>query len=343
MQFLTMANDMTLSKLASRVGPRNVNDVLMTNGVSRAHNISAAYDEMCTNAIAGYSERSSDDTLVTEVSYQRKMSLLNTLTADAEVFETAALQGTDSWKVLSASNTIQGYLRIPVTITLPSANDVLGGSDVAVSADIYAKAMDCLRQGRDVDPSIFGAYSSRYSQSSPGVVNSVPAVNWFPIPWGEVTLYSSLSGSSMDIPVYPDDWSNNVQANYDTMPDLIYQYEPWQIYKSSGPRSVSYTFKMHRDMWSGDHRDGKCNELIRFCEACCYPRYYGAAVQTSTVTLYIAGNVLISGVLTDVKTTYSGPIGLDNVPLFVDLVLSITEVSQEALNYDTVARKGVIG
>ena len=202
--------------------------------------------------------------------------------------------------------------------------------------------MGYLSNQQDIDPSIFSEYSSRYNQSAPGA-SSVPAVNWFNIPWGEITLYSSLSGDSMDFPVYPDDWANSVQANYDTMPELIYQYEPWQIYKSSGPRSVSYTFKMHRDMWSGDHRDGKCNELIRFCEANCYPRYNGAAVQTSTVTLYIAGQSLITGVLTGVKTSYSGPIGLDSAPLFVDLTLDITEVSTEALNYDSVKRKGVIG
>ena len=342
MQFLAINNDVTLSQLAARVGSRNVDDVLQTNGVKRTHSIGLAYNDMCSKAIADYQERGVDGSFTTEVSYNRKMTILNSLTAEADVFETVSLQDGDSWKVLSSTNTIYGYLRMPPTVELPGSSDILGGTGVAVTKTIYTKAMAYLSNQQEIDPSIFSEYSSRYNQSAPGS-SSVPAVNWFNIPWGEITLYSSLSGDSIDFPVYPDGWSNNIQANYDTMPDLIYQYEPWQIYKSSGPRSVSYTFKMHRDMWSGDHRDGKCNELIRFCEANCYPRYNGAAVQTSTVTLYIAGQSLITGVLTAVKTSYSGPIGLDNAPLFVDLTLDITEVSAEALNYDSVRRKGVIG
>lgn len=342
MQFLAINNDVTLSQLAARVGSRNVDDVLQTNGVKRTHRVGSAYNDMCSKAITDYQERGVDGSLATEVSYSRKMTILNSLTAEADVFETVALQDGDSWKVLSSTNTIYGYLRMPPTVELPGSSDILGGTGIAVTKAIYTKAMGYLSNQQDIDPSIFSEYSSRYNQSAPGA-SSVPAVNWFNIPWGEITLYSSLSGDSMDFPVYPDDWANSVQANYDTMPELIYQYEPWQIYKSSGPRSVSYTFKMHRDMWSGDHRDGKCNELIRFCEANCYPRYNGAAVQTSTVTLYIAGQSLITGVLTGVKTSYSGPIGLDSAPLFVDLTLDITEVSAEALNYDSVKRKGVIG
>ena len=342
MQFLAISDDLTLSQLAARVGSRNVDDVLQANGLKRTHDIGAAYNAMCDEAIANYKERSVEGVYSDEVTYNRKMSLLNTLTGEADAFEIAALQDSDSWKVLSVTNTLYGYLRIPPSVELPNSSDVIGGDNTGISKSIYTKAMGYLSNKKDIDPSIFAEYSSRYNQSSAGT-SSVPAVNWFNIPWGEITLFSSLSGTSVDFPVYPDNWDNNIQANYDTMPDLIYQYEPWQIYKSSGPRSVPYTFKMHRDMWSGDHRDGKCNELIRFCEANCYPRYNGAAVQTSTVTLYIAGQSLISGVLTAVKTSYTGPIGLDNAPMFVDLTLDITEVSPEVLSYDTVARKGVIG
>ena len=100
---------------------------------------------------------------------------------------------------------------------------------------------------------------------------------------------------------------------------------------------------MHRDMWSGDHRDGKCNDLIRFCQANCYPDYNGAAVNTSIVSLYVAGQCLIRGILTEVKTTWSGPIGLDGFYLAVSMSLTFTEVSDIPLNYSTVRRKGLIG
>ncbi|MCM1222697.1 MAG: hypothetical protein NC548_50395, partial [Lachnospiraceae bacterium] len=136
-----------------------------------------------------------------------------------------------------------------------------------------------------------------------------------------------------------------VHANYDTMPDLLYQYEPWQIYKGSGPRTVTYDFDIHRDMWSGDHRDGKCNELIRFCQANCYPKFQGASVQTAAVSLYILGEKHITGIMTDVKVAWDeeSPIGLDGFYLHLNLSLTITEVSDEALTYETIQQKGLIG
>ena len=100
---------------------------------------------------------------------------------------------------------------------------------------------------------------------------------------------------------------------------------------------------MHRDMWTGDHRDGLANKLVRFCEANCFPNYKGSAVQTPTVTLYINGENLITGVLNSAKVDWSGPIGLDGFYLELKLILDITEVSKEALNFNTVKAKGLIG
>ena len=96
-------------------------------------------------------------------------------------------------------------------------------------------------------------------------------------------------------------------------------------------------------MWTGDHRDGKANELIRICEANCYPEFNGSMVNTSTVTLYVKGNALISGVLVDVHKTWDGPIGLDGWYLMCNLSLEIIEVSPTALNYNVVKNKPLIG
>lgn len=342
MQFLNIDKNMTLSQLNARVGSKNTTTILQQNNLSRVHKIGEAFNDMCNQTAASYTEVNADGVVSNTVSYPRKMSILNTFTADADVFETAALQSENGWKVLATVGTMEDYLRIPDTIKLPDSSDIIGGTSVAVGSVVYSKAMRYLEHNMDVDPIIFNSYSSRVGSASVEVPTS-EVLQWFAIPWGTITLHSSLSNTSMDLPVYPEDWDDERTANYDTMPDMLYQYEPWQVYKSSGPRSNSYTFKMHRDMWSGDHRDGKCMELIRFCEANCYPIFSGAVVQTPIVTLYIAGQVLISGILTSAKTKYSGPIGLDNVPLYVELTLVITEVSKEPLNYNTVARKGVIG
>jgi hypothetical protein len=299
---------------------------------------------MCADKASSYSEVGADGVVSYNVSSQRKMSLLNSLVSDSDVFEAAALQDDEGWKVLSSINTIPGFLRIPATIVLADGADILGGASIGISKSIYNKAIAYLIDGVDIDPIIFNNYSDR--QSSGALNNrteSADVYQWCKIPWGEITLYSSMNNSSVDFPVYPEEISDERSANYDTMPELLYQYEPWQVYKSSGPRNNTYVFKMHRDMWTGDHRDGKCNELIRFCQANCYPRFNGSVINTALVTLYISGKSLITGVLTSVKTNYSGPYGLDNMPLYVELSLSITEVSQEVLNFDTVSRKGVIG
>ena len=205
--------------------------------------------------------------------------------------------------------------------------------------------MGYIDAGQPVDPIIFNVYNNMKSTPvvTPQERPNLGIMQYFNIPWGQVTLYSSLSDSTIDFPVYPEEYEDGAQATYDTMPDMLYQYEPWYTYKSSGPRSISLTFKFHRDMWSGDHRDGMANQLIRFCQAQCYPLFNGASVNTATVTLYIAGQPYITGILKEEKHTYSGPIGLDNMPLSVTLTLTFDEVSSYPLNYNSVMQKGLIG
>ena len=333
MQFLKISKNMTLIELRDFVGSRNLDTILALNSLTRTPNIGQALQNLYNTAV---SEGQS-------VSYQRKMTLLNEFTDDYDIFETVSLFSDNDWKMLSETGTLPGMLRIPTSVTLPNSSSILGGTGVTVSKDIYNKAMGYLNNSRSIDPIIFNEYTSvSGSQISSTTVSANP-LQWFHIPWGEITLVSSLTGESKDFPVYPEEMEDGRSATYEPMPDMLYQYEPWQTYKSSGPRTNPYTFPMHRDMWTGDHRDGKCNELIRFCQANCYADYNGAAVNTPTVALYVAGQCLIQGILTEAKTTYSGPIGLDGFYLAVTLALTITEVSPEALSYSTVRRKGLIG
>lgn len=343
MQFLQIPENMTLAQLSDRVGARNVDAVLQYNNVRRTHGVGEAYNHMVDDITSQYIEIDGD-VVKNSISYQRKANVLNTLTEDADVFETAALMDDDGWILLSTIGTIPGYLRIPPTITLPDSTDILGGTNGPIDRTTYRKAMNYLHNDEDIDPVIFNSYSDRQSSTEVRRITQAATVyQWFKIPWGEITLYSSIADTAVEFPVYPEEYADERQANYDTMPDMLYQYEPWQVYKSSGPRNNTYTFKFHRDMWSGDHRDGKANELIRFCEANCYPQYSGSVVNTAKVTLYISGKAIITGIMTSVKVNYSGPIGLDNMPLYVEMSLTIIEVSDEPLNYESVMRKGLIG
>lgn len=334
MQFLQIDDSTTLPDISSRVGRRNVASLLNVNSLSRTYDVGQQYSKMCSEI--------SDNNDV--VDWQRKSSILSSLSSDSDVFEYASLQGESSWKVLSAIGSFPSMLRIPDSIDIADSVDILGNNS-SVSKTIYKSVMKQIQTDpHEIDPSTFNevstikgsALSYRGANASSNVFES------FKVPWGDISLYSSLSDEMVDIPVYPEEVDDGVAASYTQMPDMLYQYEPWQVYQSSGPRTVSYEFHLHRDMWSGDHRDGLCNNLIRFCKAQCYPMYQGAAVDTSLVTLYVKGENLITGIMNGAKTLWSGPIGLDGWYLECTLSLTITEVSKEPLSYTTMRNKPLL-
>jgi len=225
-------------------------------------------------------------------------------------------------------------------------------TQLSVDSTTYRAVMTDLKTTGAINPGIFntintspavnrGIIDSQLGSSGKGSggVNPIAAN----LPWGKIQIYSSLLGTVMDIPAYPEELEVGRQANYSTMPDIIYQFEPWIVYQSSGPREQSLTFHLHRDMWSGNHLDGKANELVRFCEANTFPRYSGSAVLAPQIRIYINGALFISGVLTQCRTRWTGPIGQDGYYLEFELSLTIQEVSEVELNIDTVSKFGLIG
>lgn len=334
MQLFKIKENTTLAELSNAVGERNVQSILAANNLKRTPNIGKAFKDVCNNIVASSPS----------VDTARKISVLNSLTSEADIFESIALQGESGWKVTSAIGTLPGMLKIPDSVVVPDSVNVLGNHQ-PVGNRIYRQVMDSLRSTNVIDPGIFNEYSGCKNSQLATASNSgsTDPFQWFQIPWGKVSLYSSIEGETRDFPVYPEEINDGRQANYTQMPDMLYQYEPWQVYQGSGPRSNTYTFKFHRDMWTGDHTDGKANELIRFCQANCYPEYRGSSVNTATVTLYISGTPHITGVITSVSPRWSGPLGSDGWYLVCELELVITEVSQTALDYATIRKKGLIG
>ena len=334
MQFLSISNDYTLEELSDRVGDRNVEHFLSDNDLQRSPRIGKQLDDKM-NEIYRTAE---------EVPWQRKSTILNKFVDDGDVFEECALMDENSWKVMSSLGTMPNMLRVPETITLPYAADVLVNSQT-IGTSIYNQAMKQLSNPPHiVTPEIFNNYSVTRGASVTGNGNQVNAFNnIFPIPWGDVTIYSELASTSLDIPVYPEELQDSVSANYTQMPELIYQYEPWQLYQSSGPRIAPLTFVFHRDMWSGDASDGKANELIRFFEAMCYPEYTGSIVNSDIATLYIKGQTFVRGIITEVSKKWSGPLLRDGFYAVCELSVSITEVSENPLSASFVRSKPLIG
>lgn len=335
MQFLKIKQSTKLVDIANVVGNKNVEYLLAVNDLQRKPNIGKQFYDKCKQVIA----ESSD------IDWQRKSTLLNTLTSSSDVFEAASLMNNAGWKILSKLGTLPDTLKIPESISLPDSTELLG-NNIPIGRVIYDKAISSLENSPHIiDPGIFNEYSTIKSTkiveySSATSNNPFQSFN---IPWGDVSLYSSISNTSIDLPCYPEEIDDSRKANYTTMPDLLYTYEPWQVYESSGPRSNPYRIMFHRDMWSGDHKDGKANELIRFFESNCYEDYKGAAVNTPTVTLYIKGRTLISGIMEEVSTNWSGPLLDDGFYAVCELSFTITEVSKRALNYNSIKSMPLIG
>lgn len=337
MQYLKISPTDTLKSLSKIVGDRNVESILVANSIERCPNVGQAFKDRYTRVAA-----ESPD-----VPIQRKLTLLNKFAGQSDLFENVATFSEDAWKVLSNMGTFPGALAVPETLNLPDSADVLGGAKNPVGELVYSKVVDSLKRTGQVNPNIFTEYSTinpvAFRNQGDGISHNTNMFNGFLLPWGKISLYSELLQEAVDFPCYPEELSDGYKANYSTMPDLLYQYEPWFVYDSSGPRTVEYTFTFHRDMWTGDHRDGMANKLIRFCQAHCFPRYSGSAVDVSLVQLFVGGKIQIRGILTEASTKWSGPIGLDGWHLVCELTLSITEVSQFPLDFDTVRSLGLIG
>jgi hypothetical protein len=343
MQFLKVGTDTTLSELGQLVGQRNVSSMLVQNQLSRSVNIGQQFYDVCKNIMA----------TAPLVSWQDKQIILNKFVGDYNIFEEAALLGDSGWKVLKNLDAFPNAMRVPETIKLPDSSGILGGGG-PVGRNTYNAAMAQLAdpsRNNQIDPGIFNDYSAMLpavplgsGDNSTSSGSGADIFQWFHIPWGQVTLVDSISQDSVDFPVYPEELSDKRIANYSTMPDLLYQYEPWQVYDGSGPRSVVYSFDIHRQMWTGNEGDGKANELIRFCQAFLYPVYSGSAVNTPIATLYVSGSPLISGIITDVSVDWDGPISsIDNWYLHFKINLSFIEVATQALNHDVVRGLPLIG
>ena len=355
MQYLTISNNDTLQSLSKIVGRQNVELVLAENSLERVPKVGRQYKENYDAFVSEYHD---------DVTPSRKAALLNTLTDNEEVFEKACLMDDTEWKFFSEYQSFQDAIKVPVSVNLPYSTRVIGsnigngvvqvGSNVGLSttsgvdAEVYSSVMKSLRDNDTIDPSIFNRVNSQPPASLTGGRGTLRQQARVPqyaynLPWGKVIIYSSVLDQSIDIPAYPEEMETERSANYTAMPDIIYQYEPWIVYQSSGPRTQTIDFHLHRDLWSGDHRDGRANALIRFCEANTFPKYSGSNVVSSIVKIFIAGKLFISGVLTRTRVSWSGPLGLDNWYLEFKLSLTIQEVSEFALNINSVSQLGLIG
>lgn len=226
--------------------------------------------------------------------------------------------------------TLPGYLIVPVQL-VSEIVPVSGHTQHSVLKDI--RLQDVRRDLRADTPTLdFPEVDSQFGEVQD---------NWYWKPTGDVTI--QVEGEQpLEIPCFPESVSDNTSATWSQEMTTYQHYEPQNTYHKSGPRVVSCTFKIHRAMWDGNQDSGKSEELVAYMQSACYPDYETQASDPPRVTLIIGKSIRITGILTTMDTTYSGPIGPDNKYDCVDINISITEESDNVLSTQAV-RSGLAG
>ena len=161
-------------------------------------------------------------------------------------------------------------------------------------------------------------------------------------------LYFHHLGKGITIPIDPDNISDSMSASWSPSTPLS-RSAPIQSYSSSGPRSVSVQFLLHRDLvkqynpdWIGKKDLGwqegydVVDLLINNLEACVLPTYQetGKIVNPPVISLKIRDEIYIKGIVSNVSKGFQLPIinyGTDKSPSFkyaqVNLGFGVTEIT----------------
>ena len=110
--------------------------------------------------------------------------------------------------------------------------------------------------------------------------------------------FIKIDGTEYYFPCYPEKFTDTRQANY-TSQNPLGRSEPFQIYQNSGPRTVSVSFRMHREMLNDDILASKQNHIdILVCaiQSATYPMAYGSHIPPR-VQLVLGDSCSITGVI----------------------------------------------
>lgn len=153
-------------------------------------------------------------------------------------------------------------------------------------------------------------------------------------------IYFHHLGKSITIPVDPDSIADSMNASWASSTPLS-RSAPIYSYQSSGPRSVQFSFKLHRDLvkqFNPDWGEDPVDELITNLEACVLPTYQeaGKIVNPPIISVKLRDEIYIKGVVSTVSKSFQLPIiyyASATHPGYkyaqVDLNLSVNEVTPQ--------------
>ena len=139
--------------------------------------------------------------------------------------------------------------------------------------------------------------------------------------WSQKKCFLDIIGRCrVWFPCFPQSYSDTRVANY-TSQNPLGRSEPFQIYENSGPRTVSVSFRMHREMLCVTPVD----DVVKAVQSATYPVGDDGSI-TPRVRLVLGNSCDITGIIAgSVEATWSETINKDVEYNVVDLSFTVTE------------------
>lgn len=179
---------------------------------------------------------------------------------------------------------------------------VSGGSTVDVRSDFYRVELVEPPEEKAVKPSVVGS--------------TIIGVG------SQYKCYIVVDGVTYYFPCYPESYSDTRNVSVSAQ-NILGRSEPFQIYQNSGPREVSVSFKMHREMC----QTTPIEKLVAAIQSATYPKRAGFEdTVIPKVTLVIGNNCSITGIIAgSVQTDWSDTINRNQQYNVVTINFSVTE------------------
>lgn len=127
----------------------------------------------------------------------------------------------------------------------------------------------------------------------------------------------SYSSSSIELPCYPDEISDNTNANW-SEEAIVGRSFPIAAYTGTGYRSISFSFTMHREMASN------IENVIQTLRKTVYPKYVSSGL-TPPITTFRFGEFYVRGIVRSISFTWKKPI-INRKYQVCDVSVSIDEI-----------------
>lgn len=154
------------------------------------------------------------------------------------------------------------------------------------------------------------------------------------------------TGKSYTIPVDPESIADTMNASFASNSPLS-RSAPIYSYQNSGPRTVSVSFTLHRDLCKefNPGSEDMVEELVDNLEGMVLPDYESAnkVVNPPIVALKIRDEVYVKGVVTNVSKTYQLPLlnyGGEYKYALVSLTFAISEIQPYSASILSAIRGG---